>query len=303
MAVYNEIWAGPGRNYKQIDGSPQLTSKWYVTIHNTSNDGTAREEAAYARTRTDGVGAHYFIDNIEVLQSTDTDWCVGHVGSTEGNTRGISYEITGVNGWTRQQWLSNVAWDKLAAVIARDCTKYGIPVRLLTLDQMRAFNSSTKGFVTHNMCRLAWGGTTHDDPGSGFPMDHLLALVGQMIGDDMGWQDSLTLSIDGKPVTAQAQNWLMGANEAAWKTYFAVRAEAAADATRDAAVLAAVTALANAGGADAAPIVAQIKAEADATRALVTEQHQAEMAALRAERDAEVAGLRAELAALGSTQN
>jgi hypothetical protein len=76
-----------------------------------------------------------------------------------------------------------------------------------------------------------------------------------------------------------------------------LQAAAAADATRDAGVLAAVTALADAGGVDAAPIVAAIKAEGDRTRALVTEQHQEEMAALKREWDAEVAGLRAELAA------
>ena len=75
-----------------------------------------------------------------------------------------------------------------------------------------------------------------------------------------------------------------------------LEAAAAADATRDAAVLAAVTALANAGGVDAAPIVAAIKAEAEATRTLVTHQHQEEMAALKREWDAEVAGLTAELA-------
>lgn len=182
MPVYDEIWDGPGRNVKRVNGQPQATAKWYVTIHNTSNDATAAQEADYAKVRTDGVGAHYFIDNRQVLQSTNTDYCVGHVGSEQGNSRGISYEITGVNAWTRQQWLTNVAWDQLAAVIARDCAHFGIPVRLLTIDQMRAYNSSTKGFITHNMARLAWGGTTHTDPGPNFPMDHLLALVG---GDEM----------------------------------------------------------------------------------------------------------------------
>lgn len=84
-----------------------------------------------------------------------------------------------------------------------------------------------------------------------------------------------------------------------------MKAADAADATRDAGVLAAVAALANAGGVDAAPIVAAIKSEAAATRALVEEQHQAEMdelrqamAALKRDSDAEVAGLRAELAEL-----
>jgi hypothetical protein len=118
------------------------------------------------------------------------------------------------------------------------------------------------------------------------------------IGDDMGWTDKLTLTIDGKPVTAEAQHWLMGANDAAWKTLFAVRASSAEDATRDAGVLAAVQALATAGGVDGAPIVEAIRAEAAATRALVEQKHAEEMAALRAERNAEVAALRAELEAL-----
>lgn len=216
MPTYEEIWAGPGRNVKRVNGQPQITSKWYITIHNTSNNATARAEANYAKVRTDGVGAHYFIDNIEVLQSTDTDWCVGHVGSTQGNSRGISYEITGVNGWTREQWMANVAWKELAAVIARDCAQFGIPVRLLTLDQMRAFNSSNKGFVTHNMCRLAWGGTTHTDPGPNFPMDHLLALVGQHLnGDDMEPTDKVGYATNAS--RSYGQGWTDAFNLRDWE--------------------------------------------------------------------------------------
>lgn len=215
MPIYNEIWAGPGRNVKRVDGQPQLTTKWYITIHNTSNDATARGEAGYATRRTDGVGAHYFIDNLEVLQSTDTDQCVGHVGSAQGNTRGISYEITGFNSWSRETWLVNVAWHQLAAVIARDCKQFGIPVRLLSIDQMRAFSSSLKGFVTHDMCRRAWGGTDHTDPGPGFPMDHLMALVSdQLNGEDMGWSEVTGDELN--PGKVPAGRVLLGTNIAAF---------------------------------------------------------------------------------------
>jgi len=85
-------------------------------------------------------------------------------------------------------------------------------------------------------------------------------------------------------------------------------AAAAADETRDRAALAAITALATAGGVDAAPIVAAVKAEGEASRTLMTEQHQAEMASLQklheqqlAEKTAEIAALQAELAALGQS--
>lgn len=77
----------------------------------------------------------------------------------------------------------------------------------------------------------------------------------------------------------------------------ALRAAAAADATRDAAVLAAVTALANAGGVDAAPIVAAVREEAAATRQVVA-QLQAEIAA----RDEQITQLRQALADAAQAQ-
>lgn len=72
-------------------------------------------------------------------------------------------------------------------------------------------------------------------------------------------------------------------------------AAGAADETRDATMLAAIQALAGDGGPDAAPIVAAIKAEGEATRVLVEQAHQVEMAELRRAFDAEKAGLVAEL--------
>jgi len=85
----------------------------------------------------------------------------------------------------------------------------------------------------------------------------------------------------------------------------ALVAAAAADETRDRAALAAIAALANAGGVDAAPIIAAIRGEGEASRTLMVEQHQAEMASLQklheqqlAAKTAEIAALQAELAAL-----
>lgn len=182
MPVYPEIWAGPARNYRRSGGNPVTSSKKYVTIHNTSNDASAKAEAGYAKTRTDGTSSHYYADSNSILQSLDTNWCANHVGSAEGNVYGISYEITGVNGWTRDQWLANVAWGPIARQMARDCAQFGIPVRLLTIAEMKAKNQ--RGFVTHDMCRIAWGSTTHTDPGPGFPMDHLMSLVRDFLDGD-----------------------------------------------------------------------------------------------------------------------
>lgn len=183
MPIYQEIYYGPARSYRRDgSGSPVTSRKKYITIHNTSNDATAEGEASYAMRRTDGTSSHYYVDHDSIVQSLNTDWCAGHVGSAQGNTYGISYEITGVNGWTREQWLSDVAWQLLAKQIAVDCVQFGISVRQLSIAEMRA--GAATGFITHDQARLAWGGTTHTDPGPNFPMDHLLALVADLIGDD-----------------------------------------------------------------------------------------------------------------------
>lgn len=176
MAKYASIWNGPGRNYsRDSDGRPVYTRKKIIVIHNTSNDASDTNEASYAKRRTDGVSSHYYVDHNSITQSLDTDWRAWHVGSNEGNSTGISYEITGSNAKSRQWWIDNVYWRGLAAQIRADMDVHGIAARTLSVAEMRAGKS---GIVTHNQCRLAWGDTTHTDPGPNFPMDYLLKQVG-----------------------------------------------------------------------------------------------------------------------------
>jgi N-acetyl-anhydromuramyl-L-alanine amidase AmpD len=175
VAKYASIWDGPGRNYsKDPDGRPVRTYKKIIVIHNTSNDASDNNEADYAKRRTDGVSSHYYVDRDSIRQSLDTEWRAWHVGSPEGNSTGISYEITGSNSKSRQWWIDNVYWRGLVQQIRADMDVHGIAARTLTIAEMRAGKS---GIVTHNQCRLAWGDTTHTDPGPNFPMDYLLQLV------------------------------------------------------------------------------------------------------------------------------
>ncbi len=96
------------------------------------------------------------------------------------------------------------------------------------------------------------------------------------------------------------QDHLLNAESFAVQARDELRVFVAAEQTRDAAMLAAIQALAGGGGPDAAPIIAAIQAEAAATRALVEEKHNAEMAELRRAFDAEKAGLVAELERLNA---
>src|SRR5687768_6003928 len=103
-----------GRNdYKDQDGR-----HYAFAIHNTSNDASDEGEAAYATRRTDGISSHFYCDDDSVTQSLDTNDKAGHAGSANGNENSIAVEITGANGVSRAWWLANVAWDKLARVLA-----------------------------------------------------------------------------------------------------------------------------------------------------------------------------------------
>jgi hypothetical protein len=184
QAEYADVpFDGPPKSYNSTK-----YDKRYIVIHNTSNDASCQDEANYAQTRTDGVSSHYYVDSGAIIQSLRTEYSANHVGSSTGNHHGIAYEITGTNDKSRDWWLSHVAWDVLAAQVARDCSRWTIQARTLSISQMTDGQSS--GIVTHDQARQAWGGTTHTDPGGGFPMDHLIALVQQHLeGGDMAFTE------------------------------------------------------------------------------------------------------------------
>src|SRR5690606_1831066 len=149
------------------------STKYAIAVHCTANTASARNEASYATRRTDGVSAHFFIDDREVIQSLDTADTAGHAGSWQGNTYSIAVEFTGLTSWSRSRWLSSIAWDKTAQVLAAVSRHHNIPPVRVTVEQMKA-NPKVRGAYDHNQMRLAWGGTDHTDPGPNFPWDHLL---------------------------------------------------------------------------------------------------------------------------------
>lgn len=167
--IYRDIYDGPPRSYIR-----ERTGKQWIVIHSTQNDASAEGEASYAKRRTDGISSHYYIDGNSIVQSLDTDLGAHHVGSSTGNRGGISYELTGFAAWSRSRWLERIAWRLLVAAVARDCAEHNIIPRDLSVAQIK--NGAT-GIITHNQARLAWGHTTHTDPGPNFPMDHLVRQV------------------------------------------------------------------------------------------------------------------------------
>lgn len=176
----------PGIDYIQAKNAyADLDRQHYgIAIHNTSNTASARAEARYAQVRTDGVSTHFVVDGLEVIQLLDTGSKAGHAGSSTGNENSIAVEIVGTNDRDRSWWLNNVHWDStpgwpglgqvLAAVIRSDLP--GFQVRRASIGEMKS-TPRVSAFYSHDDMRLAWGGTTHTDPGSNFPWDKLFASV------------------------------------------------------------------------------------------------------------------------------
>lgn len=178
MPIYSDIpFIGPA------NVTSATAAKYGITFHNTSNSrlASASDEASYAKRRTDA-GAHYYVDKTQVIQALNTDLGAGHAGSSWPNRHCIAYEITGWNSFSHDRWLSDVAWNLLARQVKRDCERWDIPMRWLTVDQLKR---GERGFSTHDDCRRAFGGTSHTDPGPNFPKDHLIALLkGTAIEED-----------------------------------------------------------------------------------------------------------------------
>lgn len=257
-----------GRNsYGDGDGR-----KYGIAIHNTSNDASARGEASYATRRTDGVSAHFYADATEVIQSLDTSARAGHAGSRTGNENSIAVEITGSNGWTRQQWLDRVAWDKLAAALAVVCRHYGIEPRRASVAEMKA-NPQVRAFYGHDDMRRAWGGTTHTDPGPNFPWDHLLEQVKRAISgeqeDDVKPSDQLTIAAWGKTTWPDDKGLADGkiSAETAWGGAYLHARLAQERTARLEAMVQALTKLV--GGDDADRVITEIRAQHEQTRALI----------------------------------
>lgn len=161
---------GPPRGY----GNSGVT-KMYIAIHNTSNARLAspQDEANYAQVRTDNISSHFYGNASSVIQSLDTSKDAWHAGSSWGNQRAIAFELVGTNSSTEAYWKKVI--DRVAPVMAKVCQIHSIPVQSLSVAQAQSRN--VRGFVTHNDMRLAWGGTTHTDPGPNFPEAYLIAKV------------------------------------------------------------------------------------------------------------------------------
>jgi hypothetical protein len=150
-----------------------------LVIHTTEGSAhakSAEDGAIYNQTRRDGTSAHFFHDSDSTVQGVRTA-DIAHCAKGEGNRRGIHYEICDRTGQNAGQWAdaySMAAIRQCAKQAARDAKKWGIPVRHLTVAQVRA---GAKGFCAHWDISRAFGQSDHTDPGPNFPWTLFLNMV------------------------------------------------------------------------------------------------------------------------------
>lgn len=149
-----------------------------VVIHTAEvgkTDTVAETLARAMGASTREASAHYFVDRDSVVQSVnegDTAWHAPGV-----NERGIGIEHAGYAKQTASEWgdAYNRAMLALSArVSAEIADRWGIPVRRLTVEQVRAGES---GFASHNDVSKAFGRSNHWDPGPNFPWAWYLSQV------------------------------------------------------------------------------------------------------------------------------
>lgn len=150
-----------------------------IVIHCTAgSEGptSAEDGAAYDARRTDGTSTHYFHDQDSTIQCVLTKDRANHAKGT-GNRIGIGHELCGGAFQTPTQWADAASAGTLlraAVQCARDAKKWGIPIRRLTIAQLR---NGERGFAGHNDISDAFGESNHTDPGPHFPWDSFLSMV------------------------------------------------------------------------------------------------------------------------------
>lgn len=128
--------------------------------------------------------AHYSVDSDSVAQSVLERDVAYHAGPV--NEYSIGIEHAGYAGQTTEQWLdaySTAMLDRSAKLVAEICHRYGIPVRRLTAENLKA--GERLGICGHvDVTNGLQGGKGHTDPGRHFPWGWYLDRVQAHLATD-----------------------------------------------------------------------------------------------------------------------
>lgn len=167
-------------------GDRKPTTIRYIVLHSTEG-GTAESIARYFMTPASGGSSNIVVDDFRCYRPL-----LDHVipwGAPPLNTHGFHIELCGYAAWGRARWLLHRPMIRRAAYKAAvRCKWYKIPLRVLTVDQLRKDFGVTfqtvfqpgplyGGIVTHATISDAFEQTNHSDPGAGFPIDVFMGYL------------------------------------------------------------------------------------------------------------------------------
>lgn len=166
----------PSPNFYHGRKAPLLWIVWHSTESPEVSGGARNVAAGWFAKSSSKVSAHVVVDNanvIECVKPGDTAW---HAASA--NASGYGIEIVGKAAQSAVDWSDPYS----LAAIRNACTwitstpeLLKIPHRWLSDNQLRNRES---GFITHAQVSRVMGGTTHTDPGTGFPFAYVMEQMG-----------------------------------------------------------------------------------------------------------------------------
>lgn len=168
------------KNYHSGRRSPILR----IHIHSMEapeKGETAESTANYFRTTDKKASAHYCVDSNSEVQCVKDEDTAFHVGND--NSKSLGIEHAGYARQSREEWLDayGVAMLKRSAKICADlCRRHNIPAKWLDIVDLK---ENQKGISSHAYAAIAFGGSTHTDPGPYFPKDYYIDLVKNELGE------------------------------------------------------------------------------------------------------------------------
>lgn len=164
-----------------------ITARWFspggnlpvrrIVIHDEEHpfdDQSAEGVARMFKSSDRKASAHYIVDADSVVRCVADKDVAYHAPPNKGS---IGVERDGFATFTRAQWLSDYgtkAGLRQAQLVAELCVEHDVPPVRLTVEQLR---QGAHGICGHVDVSLAFGKSTHTDPGPGFPWPEFMTCV------------------------------------------------------------------------------------------------------------------------------